>query len=287
MDMEPNSKASEIIELDNVASPVAISPLEALERANVDIAIATANKYPRDIARVKDDIKSMATLDQETAQACFYTLPPRKGERAGKRIQGPSVRLAEIAVSCYRNIKAAYRIIADDGKFIVAQGVCHDLQQNVSTSVEIRRRITNKEGVRYSDDMIQTTCQAAGAIAYRNAVFKVVPMALVKPAFDAAKKVAVGEMKNLSERRGLMIETFGKMGIEKERVLKAVDRASVEEITLDDLEALIGYYNSIKDGESSVEEIFPVIKEEPKVNMKKLFEKGEKVEEGQVENPKA
>lgn len=247
----------EIIEINNESG--AISPIEAIERANIDMQIATAKKYPRSLKVVKDKMISTATLDDETAGACFYTLPARKGQAANKRIQGASVRLAEIAVASYGNIKAGARIISDDGKFITAQGVCHDVENNVSISVEVKRRITTKEGARYSDDMVAVTCQAACAIAYRNAVFKVVPLALVKPALDAAMKLARGDAKSLSERRGKMIDAFGKFGVEPERVLAAVNRAALEDITLDDITTLTGYYNSIKDGECSVEEIFPLI----------------------------
>lgn len=245
---------NDIIEIENN-----INPIEAIERANIDVQIATAKKYPRSLKVVKDTMISTATLDEETAQACFYTLPARNGESANKRIQGASVRLAEIAISSYGNIKAGARIIADDGKFVTAQGVCHDVEKNVSISVEVKRRVTKRDGSRFSDDMVQVTCQAACAIAYRNAVFKVVPLALVKPALEAAMKLARGDLKSLSERRGKMVDAFSKFGVEKERVYKAVNRTSLEDITLDDIMVLTGYYNSLKDGECSVEEVFPII----------------------------
>lgn len=259
-----------------------ISPIEALERANIDIQIATAKKYPRNLHAVKDAMISTATLDQDTAEACFYTLPARKGEASNKRIQGASVRLAEIAISCYGNIKAGARIISDDGKFITAQGVCHDVEKNVSISVEVKRRITKKNGERFSDDMVQVTCQAACAIAYRNAVFKVIPLALVKPALESALRLAKGDVNSLAERRGKMIEQFQKLGVEKERVFKSVERNSLDEITLDDLQTLIGYYNSIKQGEYSIEEIFPVQKEAPKADISKIFGNADAAEQGGV-----
>ena len=105
-----------------------INPIEAIERANIDIQIATAKKYPRSLARVKNDILSTATLDEETAESCFYVLPAR-GNEGGKPIQGASVRLAEIAVSCFGNIKAGARIISNDGNFVTAQGICHDVEK--------------------------------------------------------------------------------------------------------------------------------------------------------------
>lgn len=243
-----------------------INPIEAIERANIDIQIATAKKYPRSLARVKNDILSTATLDEETAESCFYVLPAR-GSEGGKPIQGASVRLAEIAVSCFGNIKAGARIISNDGNFVTAQGICHDVEKNVSVSVEVRRSIKGKNGKTYSDNMIQVTSQAACAIAYRNAVFKVVPLALVKPALDKAMQLAKGDIKSLSERRGIMVDKFAKLGITKERLAERVGKQSIDEITLDDLQTLTGCYNALKDGEAVVDDIFPPTKKEaPKAN---------------------
>lgn len=243
-----------------------INPIEAIERANIDIQIATAKKYPRSLARVKNDILSTATLDEETAESCFYVLSAR-GNEGGKPIQGASVRLAEIAVSCFGNIKAGARIISNDGNFVTAQGICHDVEKNVSVSVEVRRSIKGKNGKTYSDNMIQVTSQAACAIAYRNAVFKVVPLALVKPALDKAMQLAKGDIKSLSERRGIMVDKFAKLGITKEKLAERVGKQSIEEITLDDLQTLTGCYNALKDGEAAVDDIFPATKKEaPKAN---------------------
>lgn len=243
-----------------------INPIEAIERANIDIQIATAKKYPRSLARVKNDILSTATLDEETAESCFYVLPAR-GSEGGKPIQGASVRLAEIAVSCFGNIKAGARIISNDGNFVTAQGICHDVEKNASVSVEVRRSIKGKNGKPYSDNMIQVTSQAACAIAYRNAVFKVVPLALVKPALDKAMQLAKGDIKSLSERRGIMVDKFAKLGITKERLAERVGKQSIDEITLDDLQTLTGCYNALKDGEAAVDDIFPPTKKEaPKAN---------------------
>lgn len=271
---------AEIVETD-------ITPIEALERANIDIQIATAKKYPRSLVRVKRDMLDMATLDQETAAGCFYTLPARKGAENKKRIQGPSVRLAEIAVSNYGNIKAGARIISDDGKFITAQGVCHDVEKNVSISVEVKRRITDKMGRRYSDDMIQVTCQAACAIAYRNAVFKVVPLALIQPVYEKAKECAIGTAKTLTERRAKAIEAFSKHGIEEPRILQALEKTSVEEITLADVETLLGYFNAIKDGEVSIDEVFPPVVKTPKLFVSTKEEEKPDSEQEQPEQEKA
>jgi len=231
------------------------SAIEAMERAAIDSQVSTAKRYPRSLSTVKAQMLSFATLDTETAAGCFFTLPARKGGD-GKPIQGPSIRMAEIALSSFQNIRAGARKIGDDGKTITVQGVCHDLQNNVSVSVEVQRRVTTKEGRRYSDDMVNMTANAACSIALRNAVFRVVPLALVKPIYEAAKKVAVGDAKTLATRRADALAHFTKMGVDRARVFAALGVKALEDVTLEHLEVLIGYANAIKDGDTSIDEVF-------------------------------
>ena len=132
-------------------------------------------------------------------------------------------------------------------------------------SIEVKRRVTNRDGNRYSDDMIATTGNAACSIALRNAAFRVIPLALVKPVYEAAKKLAIGDAKSLVQRRAASIDHFAKLGIAKEKVCEALNVRSVDDIQLEHLEILIGYATAIKDGDVSVDEIFKA-KEERKAS---------------------
>ncbi len=250
--MPEDHQQSEETELEVVAP----SALESMERAAVDVQISTAKKYPRVLSKVKANMLSFATLDMETAAGCFFTLPGRKGGD-GKPIQGPSIRMAEIAISTYQNLRAGARVIGDDGKMITAQGVCHDLENNVCITVEVKRRVTTKDGRRYSDDMIVMTGNAACSIALRNATFRVVPLALVKPIYEAAKKTAIGDAKTLVSRRADAMSHFTKMGVPKERIFAALEVNGIEDIGLEQLATLIGFANAIRDKETSIDECFP------------------------------
>ncbi|MCC6314541.1 MAG: hypothetical protein IT337_11080 [Thermomicrobiales bacterium] len=231
---------------------VTTSALSVLERAQLDVQISTAKAYPRSIKKFKEEARAMALLDEETAASCFYAVP-----RDGKMIEGPSVRLGEIVASSWGNIKFGTRIIGDDGRFITAQAVCHDLEKNVAISCEVKRRITNKSGRRYSEDMIQVTGNAAASIALRNAVFRVVPFAYVKPIYEECRRAAVGDVKTLGTRRANMVAAFLKMGVTPERICVAVGKPAVDDITLDDLATLLGLFNAIKEGAVTPEEAFP------------------------------
>ena len=228
------------------------SALERITRSEIDVQIATAHRFPRSIARFKQEALSMATLDEETAAACFYVVP-----RAGKNIEGPSIRLAEIVAGCWGNLRAETRVIDEDDHFVTAQAMCIDLERNVAIRTEVQRRITDKFGHKFKDDMIVTTANAASSIALRNAVFRVVPMAYVKPVFEQAKRVAVGDIKTLRERRQRAIEWFSKLGVTQDRVLFTLQKSSIEDVDLDDLLKLQGLRTAIQDGASTVEDSFP------------------------------
>lgn len=232
--------------------------VEALTRGEIDIQVATARRFPRSLRAFKDRALEMATLDQETAESCIYALP-----RDGKTIEGPSARLAEVLASAYGHMRVEGRPVDDDGKFITARGTAWDIQNNVLIAFETKRRITSKNGKRFSDDMIGVTANAATSIAIRNAVLKVVPKAFWGPIYDACRKVAVGDASTLVNRRAAMLEYFLKMGVLNDRVFVLLNVRGVEDITLDHLATLKGVATAIKEGDTTVDEVFSVQVREP------------------------
>lgn len=220
--------------------------------SEINTQIATARRFPRSVVKSRQRATELACLDEETAASCFYSLP-----RAGKNITGPSARLAEIVASSWGNVRYGARVVGDDGKEVIAQGMCHDLESNVAVSIEVRRRITNRKGETYDADMIAVTGNAANSIAMRNAILKVIPGALWKPVYEAARKVAIGDAVTLKQRRDGAVAYFGKMGVTPDRVAKAVGKEKVEEIGLDELEVLTGLKTAIRDGDTTVDAAFP------------------------------
>jgi len=248
-DVEPQDQAL-------VLGPVLNTALEEITRAEIDTQVATAKRYPRNLTAFRQNAMSMATNDKEVAASCFYKL--KRTDRFGKPvfIEGPSVRLAEIVASAWGNLRFGARIIRETEKEVVAQGVAHDLQNNVCNTIEISRRITTKEGKRFGDDMVQVTKNAACSIALRNAIFKTVPFVYAKKIYEKAKNVAVGSDKTLAERRSTMIAEFKKMGVEQAQLLAYVEKTSFEDIDLTDIETLIGAFNAIRDGDTTRDELF-------------------------------
>lgn len=252
----------EVMQVNNAES------LAALTRSEIDVQIATAKQYPRVLSQVLNNIETLATMDEEIAGSCFYTL-----RRQGKVIEGASVRMAEIVASSWGNLRTQARIIANDGKTITAQGVCHDLETNLAVSVEVKRRITDKEGRTYNEDMQIMTGNAACAIALRNAVFKVVPAALIKNAIDKAKKVSLGESMTLETSREKMMQYFKTIGVEEKQILEYLGIKKIDEVDIDMVVELRGLANAIKEGTTTIQECFaPKVDEEKAKKVAKQFE---------------
>lgn len=238
-----------------VASPV----IESMVRGEIDIQIKTAKQYPRDLAQSRNRATSMATMDEETATGCLYALP-RRG--AGK-IEGGSIRLAEIIACTWGNLRIAKRILGEERSKVTAQGVCHDLETNNAVSLEVSRSILYSKnhsvpslrGQRFPDDMIRVTEQAAASIALRNAIFAAIPKTQWAPVLAAAKRLAVGDAASLNETRTKTLASFSAIGVTKEQVLVMVGQGSVEEITLDDVGMLRGIFASLKSGESQIDDV--------------------------------
>jgi hypothetical protein len=231
------------------AAPVTRGEVDMQE---VDMQVATAKRYPRSISRAIKDAVDLATIDSATAESCFFTLP-----RAGTLIEGPSIRLAEIMGQAWGNLRCEARTVEEGRTHVTAQGTAWDMQQNIMVRIESKRRITDKNGNRYKQDMILMTCNAAASIALRNAIFRVIPRSIVDQVYAKARQVALGDARALSQRRTMAIAKFSQLGVDKERILALLGRAGVEDITAEDLSKLIGLFNAIKEGSTTVEDALP------------------------------
>lgn len=271
--------------------------LEQIITAEVDMAIATAKKYPRDLAKCKKDTLYLAAADQETAEACFFTLPRKKRKDDGTfedvTIEGESIRLAEIMLSTWKNIKFGKRITSIDkvGKKITAQAVVYDLENNVYASVDETRNICTSKGHLFSEEMITMTGRAAQSIALRNAAFQVIPKVFFKQILAEVKAVATGAKPGtmvdpkdwkpvpLEERARKAVKFFGHWGISEERIFAAIDVKSITDITEEKLQTLTGIRSGINQGEIAIIDAFPLTaKDQSKEVGKEILAKAGKTE---------
>jgi len=239
-----------------------VSQIVQINRSEVESAVAIANAYPRSIAKVKEAVGLLACIDQETAKACFYSKPLGKNKDTQKEefATGPSIRLAEIAATQYKNIRFGTRIVETGEKWVTVQGICIDLENNISYTADVQRSIWSSKngGYRYSQSMIETTTKAAGAIAVRDAIFKVIPLGLFASELKKIKATATGANTGVpvSERLTKAFTQFKVYKVSPEQIMEQLGIKTVEEATEEHLETLIGLYNAIKDNEITPEDAF-------------------------------
>lgn len=222
-----------------------------ISRSEIEQQISTARRFPRSLKKFRDEAIQMVTLSQSIAEQCVYALP-----RDGKTIEGPSARFAEVIASAWGNNRAGARVIDDKGEFIIAQGVFHDLERNVAITYEVQRRIVDRQGRRFKADMIGVTANAACSIALRNAVLKGVPKAFWEDMYVEARKVIMGDIKTLANRRADALAHFQRFGISAEQVSAKLGVAGIEDIGLEHLVLLRGIVTAIKEGDTTPEEAF-------------------------------
>ena len=247
--------------------------LEAINRSEIDIQIATAKRYPRDIEQAKKRIMELATQDKDIAYNCFYHLERtenKKDEHGQWRdvkvvIEGLSVRMAEIIATCWGNLRCASRIIGNDGKMITAQGVCHDLETNVAVSVENKRSILYSSGKTYSQDMQVVTGNAVSSIAFRNAVLKVVPKVVIGDIITSIQNKAREQInqRGIPDQWRDCVAAFQKMGVKEDMLLEWLGEGRTRaDIVADDIMRLGGVYTAINEGTTTVAETFVKPKEQ-------------------------
>ena len=237
--------------------------MDAIEKANVDVQVSTAKQFPRNITRAIQNSIVMATIDPDTAQTMRYALP-----RGGKPITGPSVHLAKLIVSNWGNIRAEAKVVQITDSQVVSRGTCWDLENNVATAIEVRRNIKSKNGQRFSDDMITVVGNAANSIAFRNAVFSTIPKAVTDKVYKAAQECITGDLSDeakLLQRRTQCLKFFlDEYGITEEEVIKLCGKQTVNQIKADEIALMLGIYQSLKDGDTTIEEVLEPIRKEKK-----------------------
>ncbi len=232
--------------------------LAQLTNAEVDMQVATAKRFPRSLQQFRHEVLSIATIDEETARACTYTIP-----RAGKHIVGPSIRFMEMVACAWGNLREEKRSLDPEEDIIRGQATVWDMERNRLVRVEVKKRIKDGRGKRYNDDMIVVTGNAAASTAHRNALRAVIPEGFWRKIWEQVQEVGAGGKKTLAEKRQLWLNQWKQRGISPERVCASLGVVGPEDIGVAELATMQGLYTAIKEGDITVEDAFPEPEETP------------------------
>ena len=141
---------------------------------------------------------------------------------------------------------------------VTAGAVAHDLESNSAISIEVSRRIVDKQGNRFADDLVILTSNAAMSIAFRNAVLRIIPKAFWDQIYDRAQKCIANGKESIAQRRAKALEWLMARGIPSDAILRRLDRGKIGEITGEDLVTLRGIINAAREDNVDLREEFEV-----------------------------
>jgi hypothetical protein len=228
---------------------------ESQEKAISDSRVAVAKQYPRNLLRCKNNIVTIVQMDKETAESCSYALP-----RDGKTISGPTIALANIVLQQYGNVSVDAKIVSIGDTTVTVQASAWDMENNTAVRHEVIRKITNKFGKRFSEDMIVLTANAAMSIAKRNVIFGIIPKPVWFAGYEAAQRLVVGDISSDEKlnirRREIVDKLISAYDVTEKDVLNVLGFNSINQVKGDHLQILIGIGVSIRDGDTTVEQVF-------------------------------
>lgn len=256
------------------AVAVTANALEQMERASIDIQIATAKKYPRSMDLFYKRATAMVTFDAETAASCLYRRVV--GKEGGKMIfaEGESIRLAEIVAASYGNLRVAGMIIEMEPRYVKAVGIAHDLESNYAVKKEVVESTVNRHGQPFSERMRVVVAKSAQSKAIRDATFSVVPKSLCKPLVSKAKDVAKGDIKTFEAKQKAVVTWIKSLKIKPKRVWDAIGIKGEADISVEVLLLLAGIRTAIEEGDCTINEAFPKPEAEQKGSTTERIIKG-------------
>jgi hypothetical protein len=241
-------------------------PTETTVMSDLQPQIMSAKRYPRNVEQFLKNAKEFSTINKDVAQSCGYSIPRKDKDGTTKYIMGASVRLAEIAAQCYGNLRVAVNLLPESNDHVTAQALAWDLESNVAIKIETRRPITStnkKTGkpFRYSTDMINITSNAATSIAYRNAIFRIVPKVYIDTLYQHTVSFLDSGIKtkdDLTRKLKKAVEYFKRAGYSQEHVCTFLGKKSISDLTTIDLHILCGVKNRIDEGEITMDQALPL-----------------------------
>lgn len=248
------------------------------ELGEVQGQIVMAKQFPRNVFLAEQRILD-ACKRPSLAETAIYSYP-----RGGTRVEGPSIRLAEVIAQNWGNISFGIKELEQRPGESVAMAYAWDLETNVRqekvfTVPHMRKA---KGQIKKLDDPrdIYELVANNGARRLRACILGIIPGDIVEKAVEACNETLKGNnAKPIKERIAESLKIFKeKFQVTQEQIEERFGYKA-EAFTDRDLLELGKIYNSLKDGMSKVEDWFPKeTKKESKSDLSAEFEKEQKNE---------
>lgn len=243
--MEGMSGAAEL-----VASGFTLSRLEN------DVQMSISVQRPRDEEKILAGAMKELTLYPSLAEEAIYSKPVGKDENSGKMkyASGLSIRTAESLANRWGNNAYGCELAGETEDYAILTAVYLDYETNTRTVLQKRVSKSYKsrqKGVqRYSPDRFDIILAANQSKLLREAILRRLPAGLKREYELKAKEIL--SAKPIGERQEKVIQSFSGIGVKKEQLEKLIGK-TMAQFNHEDMDNLIGYYNALKDGETTID----------------------------------
>lgn len=247
-------------------------------RAQMEFHYLMALRAPRDWEEVRLAILRECNRPVFAREA-LYNKP------VGKGVIGLSIRFAEKALTCMRNVGSDTIVTFDDDQKRIVRQIVTDYEANVTFSKDVtiektveRRQV--KEGqevlarrmnstgqlvylVRATEDDLLNKEGAQISKAMRTNVLRILPGDIQAEAEERIREVLSNQHAQDPEgRKKAMLSKFYEFGVKPAQIADYLGHPVDEPITADEFSKLLGLHNAIRDGEASMRDAIELAKAE-------------------------
>ena len=245
----PVANTPAILPKGNAATMVA----QTREMAEAIGQLQMAKYFPRDVVAARDRILNACTRPRLAETAC-YTY-----NRGGTDVTGPSIRLAEMLVQNWGNMKAGIRELEQRNGESTCEAFAWDMETNaIQTKIfQVRHiRHTKKGDYPLTDPRdIYELVANNGARRLRACILAVIPGDIVEEAVEACDATLKTKFDVTPERIRGMVEKFKDFDVTVPQIEKRI-QCHLDAMKPAQLANLGKIYNSLKDGMSKPEDWF-------------------------------
>lgn len=249
------------------APETASMAVAATARAQVEARYLMSERHPRDWDVVRE--KWLKECSRPTlAEVGIWRLP-----RGGKTLEGPSIRLAEVALRCMTNVFPESKTIFDDAEKRILLISVTDLEANLTYSREvvvektmerktlrqgqtpISQRINSVGEVTYrverTPDDLLAACGAAESKALRVLALRLFPGDILDEGMQRIREVLrAGVRADPDAAKKKLLAAFGEMGVKADQ-LKMYVGHDLDGLSPAEHEELRATYAVLRDGEAT------------------------------------
>lgn len=215
------------------------------EVAEVQGAIAVAQRFPRDVRAAMDRIL-VACTRPTLAEHAVYTY-----SRGGEDISGPSIRLAEAIAQEWGNLQFGIRELEARPGESTVEAFAWDVERNVRRVVafQVAHERHTKKGVKRLTDPrdIYELVANQGARRMRACVLAVIPGDVVEAAVRQCEVTLKAKVVITDELIASLLEKFLPFGVDKDAIERRLQR-NISAITPAQVVQLGKIFNSLRDG---------------------------------------